>query len=140
MLFRAASTDDIPGIQFVRRAVRENRLSNPDLVTDQDCETYLSQRGKGWVCVVDQTVVGFSIVDLVDHNVWALFVLPEFEGQGIGKKLQQLMLDWYFSQTTETLWLGTEPKSRAAEFYRRNGWTQTGAQPNGELRFEMQAP
>jgi len=50
-------------------------------------------RGKGWVCKVDGEVVGFAIVDLKEHNIWALFLRPEFEGMGIGKELHRLMID-----------------------------------------------
>ena len=93
--------NDIRQIQVVRNAVKENRLSNPALVPDKDVEEYMTRRGKGWVCVVDDAVVGFSIVDMKDHNIWALFVHPGHEAKGIGKKLHGLMLNWYFEQTKE---------------------------------------
>ncbi|MDO8368077.1 MAG: GNAT family N-acetyltransferase, partial [Saprospiraceae bacterium] len=113
MLFRTANLADIPQIQIVRHSVRENTLSDPALVTDQDVAIFLSERGKGWVCEFEGQVIGFAIVDLQDHNIWALFLRPEFEKQGIGRRLQELMLDWYFEQTRETLWLGTAPGTRA---------------------------
>jgi GNAT superfamily N-acetyltransferase len=137
MIFREASLRDIPQIQIVRHTVRENVLSNPALVTDADCAEYLSERGKGWVCEADDHIVGFSIVDLVGNNVWALFLRPEFEGQGIGRQLHDRMLDWYFSKTQDTLWLGTEPGTRAEKFYRTAGWTEAGVHGRGEVRFEM---
>jgi GNAT superfamily N-acetyltransferase len=137
MIFREASLRDIPQIQIVRHTVRENVLSNPALVTDADCAEYLSERGKGWVCEADDHIVGFSIVDLVGNNVWALFLRPEFEGQGIGRQLHDRMLDWYFSKTQDTLWLGTEPGTRAEQFYRTAGWTEAGVHGKGEVRFEM---
>lgn len=137
MIFREASIADIPQIQIVRHAVKENRLSNPALVTDANCEDYIMRRGKGWVCIDNDIVVGFSIADRVDHNVWALFVHPDFEKQGIGRRLHDLLLDWYFSQTKETIWLSTDPNTRAFEFYNRVGWKQNGFQKNGEARFEM---
>ena len=40
--------------------------------------------GKGWVCEIENRIVGFAIVDVVAHNVWALFVQPGFDGIGIG--------------------------------------------------------
>lgn len=137
MIFREATIADIPQIQIVRNSVKENQLSNPALVTDADCEEFLTVRGKGWVCVDHNRVIGFSIADLKDHNVWALFLLPEYEKQGIGKQLHQLLLDWYFSQTTETIWLGTAPKTRAENFYRKAGWKEIGTHGKGEIKFEM---
>ena len=137
MFFREAEIKDIPAIQVVRHAVIENRLSDPGLVTDKDCEEYITIRGKGWVCESEGNIVGFAIADLFDHNIWALFVSPQFEKKGIGKNLQDLMLDWYFSQTRETVWLGTAPGTRAEKFYRSSGWTDKGMRPNGEIRFEL---
>src|SRR5690242_18549091 len=103
LIFREATVEDIPQIQVVRNAVLENRLSNPALVPDSDCEDYITVRGKGWVCIADNHVVGFSIVSITDRNVWALFVQPGFDKQGIGKILHDDMMDWYFNQTSETV-------------------------------------
>ncbi|RYE24816.1 MAG: GNAT family N-acetyltransferase [Sphingobacteriales bacterium] len=137
MLFREATLTDIPQMQVVRNSVKENALSNPALVTDNDYEIYLTEKGNGWVCIVDNTVVGFAIVDVQDNNVWALFVHPGFHKQGIGKQLHDMMLDWYFAQTKDTIWLSTAPNTRAAGFYTKAGWKQTGIYGKGELKFEM---
>ena len=64
-------------------------LSDPALVPDKDYETYMAKRGKGWVCVVEDKIIGFAFADLKDNNVWALFVKPEYEGKGIGKQLHE---------------------------------------------------
>ena len=136
MHFREAGLNDIAQIQVVRHAVKENILSDPALVTDADCADYLTRRGKGWVCEMDGKIVGFSIGDLKDHNVWALFIVPEAEGRGIGKKLMKLLLDWYFSQTEETIWLSTGQHTRAEQFYRQQGWKEAGFHGN-ERRFIM---
>ena len=137
MNFREALKADIPQIQIVRNSVKENVLSDPSLVSDKDCEEFITVRGKGWVCEINNMIVGFSIADLADHNVWALFVDPAYEGKGIGRELHRLMLDWYFSQTFHTLWLGTEPGSRAERFYRKAGWRHVGMHGKKELKFEM---
>jgi GNAT superfamily N-acetyltransferase len=137
MIFREASISDIPGIQIVRNSVKENQLSNPALVTDEDCEEFITNRGKGWVCEADHKIVGFAIADLKEKNIWALFVHPDYEGQGVGKKLLRIMLDWYFSQTQQTIWLGTAPNTRAELFYKRAGWKVVGTHGKGETKFEM---
>jgi GNAT superfamily N-acetyltransferase len=133
-----ATTADIPQIQFVRNAVKENRLSDPALVPDKDVEEYIHQRGKGWVFETEGTIVGFSIVSLQDKNVWALFVHPDQEGKGIGQQLHDVMMHWYFSQTQDTVWLSTAPGSRAEGFYRKNGWQATRISASGEIVFEME--
>src|SRR6201995_398983 len=139
MAFREASLQDIPQIQIVRHAVKENVLSDPGLVTDQDCAHYLVNRGKGWVCELDRKIIGFAIADLIDDNIWALFVDPNFEGRGIGRKLHEIMLDWYFSLGKMKVWLGTSPNTRAASFYKKAGWMETGIHFRSEIKFEMQS-
>ena len=137
MIFREALIADIPQIQVVRHSVKENMLSDPALVTDEDCVEFLTVRGKGWVCEVDNTIAGFAIADLKEHNIWALFLHPDFEGKGIGKELHRMMMDWYFSQTDNTVWLGTAPGTRAEEFYKQQGWKNVGTVNKGEVKFEM---
>lgn len=136
VVYRQAVSADIPQIQVVRHSVKENQLSDPSLVPDSDVEDYINRRGRGWVCEVDGKIVGFSIADLVDNNVWALFLHPDFEARGIGKKLHRLMMDWYFGQTKDTIWLGTAPASRAETFYRMQGWKEVGKHGD-EVKFEI---
>jgi len=112
-------------------------LSETDLVDESICESYLSERGKGWVCEMDGEIVGFAIADLKDNSIWALFIKPEYEKQGIGRQLHTIMLDWYFSKTQKTVWLGTNPNTRAELFYRKAGWKEVGTHGEDEIKFEM---
>lgn len=137
MHIREATISDIPQIQIIRNSVTENTLSDPGLVTDNDVETWITKRGKGWVCEWENQISGFAIGDLVDHNIWALFILPTFERKGIGRALHKTMLDWYFVQTPQTVWLSTSPGTRAERFYRKAGWKEVGIYGKGEIKFEM---
>lgn len=137
MIIREANIDDINQIQIVRNAVKENILSNPNLVTDEDCEAFITVRGKGWVAEIDQRIVGFAIADLQEKNIWALFLDPNFEKKGIGQQLHKIMLDWYFAQTKDTVWLSTDLNTRAEMFYRKAGWTEVGRIGKMEIKFEM---
>lgn len=137
MHFRQATLNDIPQIQVVRNSVKENMLYDAALVSDIDCEEFITRRGRGWVCTMDEQVVGFAIADLQEDNIWALFVHPAHEGKGIGKRLYQLMLDWYFAQGKTTVWLGTAPGTRAATFYKNAGLQQTCMHGSKEIIFEM---
>ena len=137
MTFRETQISDIGQMQVVRNSVKENMLSDPSLIPDKDVEEYITNRGKGWVCEIEGTIVGFAIADLIENNIWALFIHPDFEARGIGKKLHQIMIDWYFVQTNEKVWLGTAPNSRAEKFYRMQGWKEVGTHGKGEIKFEM---
>jgi GNAT superfamily N-acetyltransferase len=137
MIIREATTEDIPQIQIVRNSVKENMLSDPNLVTDADCMDFITSRGKGWVCEIDKQIIGFAIADLKENNIWALFLDPKFEGKGIGQLLHHTMLDWYFTQTKNTVWLGTAFDTRAEKFYRKAGWVEVGMHGSKEIKFEM---
>jgi GNAT superfamily N-acetyltransferase len=136
---RTAAVADIPAIQVVRNSVTENTLSDPALVPDSDVEDYIIRRGRGWVALVQGTIVGFSIVSVTDNNVWALFLDPGYEKAGIGRRLHDTMIDWYFSVTDKTIWLSTTPGTRAETFYRKAGWQEDGKYGKGEIKFIMTA-
>lgn len=137
MNFREATIEDIKTLHVVRMAVKENALSNPLVVTEADYINFLTTQGKGWLCEIDDSIIGFAIIDTMQNNIWALFVHPAFEKKGIGKKLQEIMLNWFFDKSDKTLWLGTTPNTRAEHFYRSSGWKDRGLRKNGEIRFEM---
>ena len=137
MIIRPAEIDDVKQIQIVRNSVTENTLADPNLVTDEDCINFITVKGKGWVCEMDNQIVGFAIVDLLNHNIWALFIDPNFEGKGIGQLLHNEMLDWYFEQTQKTVWLGTAFNTRAEHFYTKAGWKIVGKHGSDETKFEM---
>lgn len=139
MQFRQAEEKDIKALQIVRNAVKENILSNPALVTDEHVRDYITIRGRGWVCEIENVITGFAIADLQDENIWALFIHPDHEGKGIGKRLHHEMLDWYFNQNKNKVWLSTSPGTRAEKFYRNAGWRENGMYGKGEIKFEMTA-
>lgn len=120
----------------VRISVRENELSDPARVQAHDYEERLTRRGRGWVAETDGRICGFAIVDLEAREVWALFVEPRLEGQGIGRRLQQVMLDWIFAAGVEEVSLGTSVATRAERFYTAAGWRLI-QRADGEARFEM---
>ncbi|MEO1653215.1 MAG: GNAT family N-acetyltransferase [Bacteroidota bacterium] len=134
-IYREAQGKDIPQLIRIRASVRENILSDPSKVQLRDYEEYLNQRGKGWVCEWQGQVIGFAVVDLWEESIWALFIYPEFIGQGIGKGLHRRLLDWYFAQDKSQIWLCTDPHTRAEAFYRRQGWQEAGLQNQGEIRL-----
>ncbi len=137
MNIRTATVKDIPALSHVRLSVKENIINNPLLVTESDYVKYLTTNGKGWLCEIDNAVTGFAIIDTADNNIWALFVHPDYDKKGIGRKLHDNMLDWFFGQCNDDLWLSTSPETRAEQFYTKAGWRATGITKSDEIRFEM---
>ena len=122
MIFREATHADIPAMSEIRLLVKENVLSNPGRITRQIYEDYLGPLGKGWVCELDGTVVGFSYAACEDHSIWALFIHPDHEGNGIGSRLLKLATDWLFERGASRVILSTEVNTRADRFYAAQGW------------------
>jgi GNAT superfamily N-acetyltransferase len=139
VLLRVARRDDVPAIQRVRHAVRENRLVSR-VIGDDEVIDHLERLGRGWVVTVQGQVVAFAIGDASNANIWALFADPAHERRGYGRRLHDEMVAWMFAQGLASIWLTTEPATRAEGFYRRAGWRDCGIVASGERRFEMTRP
>jgi GNAT superfamily N-acetyltransferase len=138
-MLRQAEARDIVAIQRVRASVRENRLVST-VISDDDVRKAIEVTGRGWVVESDGEVVAFAIGNATDGNVWALFVHPDHERRGYGRRLLETMVAWLWSQGLERLWLTTQPGSRAEKFYTAAGWARAGLTSRREVRFELSAP
>jgi GNAT superfamily N-acetyltransferase len=134
---REAGADDVPAMNHLRLQVRENILSDPGLVTAEMVIDAISVSGRGWVFEENDQVLGFSIALVRDPSLWALFVLPGCEGRGIGNALHEAAVNWLWSQGAKSIWLSTDPETRAERFYRARGWRETGRLAKGEVRLEL---
>ena len=137
MAIRFATVEDIPQLQNIRSAVKENILNNPLLVSYNDYVSLITEGGRGWVHQHENSITGFAIVDIQKNNIWALFVHPDYEKQGIGRLLHDEMLSWYFKNLQQPLWLTTAAGTRAEQFYRLSGWEQIGINASNEIIFEI---
>ncbi len=63
----------------IRLAVRENRLSDPDRISENDYLPFVNA-GSAWVALTELGLVGFAALVAGEASVWALFVDPEAEG------------------------------------------------------------
>lgn len=137
---REASVADIPRLQQIRAAVRENQLRTPGRVTTADYEAHIHGRGRTWVAELAGQVLGFSSADGDTATIWALFVDPEHEGRGLGRLLLAPALAWLWARGAAEVGLDTAPGTRAERFYRAGGWTCTGTTRHGELTFSLRRP
>ena len=135
--FRQAVISDIPGIMEIRVRVRENILTDPSLVTTQLCEDYLHRLGRGWVAGVNEEIAGFSFAASADSSIWALFVLPGYEGRGVGGGLLKLAVDWLFEQGNQEITLSTEKGTRADRFYLHQGWQRREVKDDVEVYYSL---
>jgi len=133
---RPATRADVEAIQRVRGSVWENRLTSC-VISDAEVVEAIERTGRGWVVEVGSNVVAFAVGNAETGNIWALFVEPEHEGHGHGRRLHDTMVEWLWSRGLRRLWLSTEPGTRAERFYRAAGWRPQGTLPSGEVAFEL---
>jgi ribosomal protein S18 acetylase RimI-like enzyme len=138
-MIREMLPSDVPAAHRIRLRVRENQLSDPSVVTEQDYHDFMARDTMSWVHEKDGVISGFVMADVEKLNLWALFVAPEHEGKGIGKALHDEMLAHYFERC-DHLGLSTDPATRAAEFYRKAGYRSEGFTSSGEIIFALHRP
>jgi len=138
-VFREAAFDDIPHMTRIRLAVTENVLRDPARITPQMYADFLEEDGRGWVALVDGKIAAFSYANRIDGSIWALFVEPRFEGQGLGKQLLSLATDWLFSLGFRQVKLSTGTHTRAAQCYTRLGW-RLASSSAGDSVFVLDSP
>ena len=138
-VLRQAIAADIPAISIVRYAVRENTL-RPGIISDEDIRRELEDTGRGWVVEVDDRIVAFAIGNATNANIWALFVRPDAEHRGHGRRLHDEMVKWLWSRDLQRLWLETGADTRARGFYASLGWQYVADAPRGQVRLELRAP
>jgi GNAT superfamily N-acetyltransferase len=138
-VFREAAYNDIPHMTRIRLAVTENVLRDPSRITPQMYADFLEKDGRGWVALVDGKIVAFSYASKIDGSIWALFVDPRFEGQGLGKELLARASGWLFSLGFRRVTLSTGARTRAAQFYTQLGW-RPAPSSNDDVIFVLTAP
>lgn len=142
-IIRNAAEADVPAIFDVRTSVRENHLSVEQMaemgITVETIRQALREAPCIWVAEREGQVVGFSMGNAADGCVFAMFVRPQWEGHGIGRLLMARAEAFLFERHA-SIWLQTDPTSRAAGFYERLGWERTHKMQTGETRFQKLRP
>lgn len=136
---RQATRADIAAIHAVRMSVRENRLTR-SVITEGDYIEHLETVGRGWVIESAGEIVGVAVGNAQSGNIWGLFVHPDFERRGGGRRLLDTAVNWLWSQGLTHLWLTTGPATRAQRVYESAGWINAGMTEHGEIRFELNRP
>jgi ribosomal protein S18 acetylase RimI-like enzyme len=109
----------------VRTSVIENHLSREEMrqmgITESVVGDMVEKSLCAWVATENNKIIGFSMIFPDEGCLFAAFVLPEYEGKGIGRRLVMLAEQELF-QHHEIAWLETDKNSRAAKFYMQLGW------------------
>jgi ribosomal protein S18 acetylase RimI-like enzyme len=89
----------------------------------------LPKKVKYLVAESDGNVVGLcrSIVFDDFNELQAMYVMPEFQGQGIGKKLWEASLKFY-NPANQTIVHVADYNTKAIDFYKSLGFIETGEQ------------
>ncbi|GAB4469083.1 MAG: hypothetical protein OHK0037_27070 [Elainellaceae cyanobacterium] len=151
---RPAQPSDIDALFDIRTSVVENHQSREEIaalgITPESVAQMLDANCRAWVAEVNaeptenpdlpaHRLVGFAIANATEKTIFGLFVLPTYEGRGIGRSLLQAAENWLWSAGCEEIWLvtGNDPKLRAYGFYLHLGWTAVGVEAAGEFQGEM---
>ena len=129
MKYREIEFSDIPSIFEVRIATWHNDRAVEQMtewgITEGSVKSMLEIGShRGWLCEIKDRVVGFSMGNRENGEMWVVAVLKEFEAMGIGRELMSLVEGWLWSQGWSEIWLTTDPDElvRAVGFYRAIGW------------------
>ena len=123
-IYRKLEVSDLADVYEIRFSCTEN-IIHPHQIQYLLRETALKDigQGGGWMCLDGDVKVGFSMpIFAPEPMLAALFVRPEYQRRGIGKKLMGLAINWLKENKSESIILETDPGSYADEFYKRNGW------------------
>lgn len=131
--YRKAVPDDAAACIEIRGRTRENAFSEEQLnalgiTVDTWREGIRDGSAPGYVCCVDEAVVGYCFADRESGEILVLALLPAYERAGIGRRLLQLMVQELRAHGFTKLFLGcsTDPATRSYGFYRHLGWQSTG--------------
>ncbi|WP_033748312.1 GNAT family N-acetyltransferase [Pantoea sp. NGS-ED-1003] len=136
---RPAQLSDVESIFIVRTSVTENHLSREEMramgITESTVSNMIKEGLCAWVATNDYDVVGFSMISRERGSLFGLFVLPSYEGRGIGRRLTKIAEEELFKHH-DSAWLETDKNSRAAKFYMDLGWTKTTTLDGAFIRLE----
>lgn len=146
MKIRIADSADVSDMFRIRLSVNENSATVAELasygVTPESLPAMLSNQGRGWIAEVDGVARAFAMADANNATIFALFVEPGFEGRSIGLGLMNQAEQWLAEMGCCEIWLETDSNTqvRSNGFYRHTGWSESGIQPDGQVKFIKKLP
>ncbi|MEP5764962.1 MAG: GNAT family N-acetyltransferase [Halieaceae bacterium] len=131
--YRKAQPEDAHECLVLRSKTRQNAFSIAQLeaigVTHESWKQGIeSGELPGYVCLDDDTIVGYCFGEKQTGEIVVLATLPNYENLGIGKELLARVVCDFKKLGHKSLFLGCsdDPNSRSYGFYRHLGWRSTG--------------
>lgn len=132
--YRQAVPDDTPACIVLRGMTRENAFSVERLaevgVTLESWRASIADGSlPGHVATEGDRIVGYCFGERETGEIAVLALLPEHEGQGVGRTLLNLVVADFKGFGFARLFLScsADPASRSYGFYRHLGWRSTGS-------------
>lgn len=143
--YRPARGEDAAEFIRIRALTRENavsatRLRALGITVDSWAGDLRSGGVVGFVAWRGRRMLGYCCGDAASGEIVVLALLPEAEGQGIGRELLRLVVAALAQRGHARLFLGcsTDPDSRSYGFYRHLGWRSTGRRDRlGDEELEL---
>lgn len=141
-MIRPGGRSDMAEMTALRTSVVENHMSVGELaalgITPETVVADIeSGRRSCFLAEEGGVIVGFSMSDRRDGQVFALFTRPGFEGRGYGTRLLADALGWLIACGHREAWLTTAPGTRAERFYLRRGWRPAGTTAAGDVILRL---
>lgn len=131
--YRRALPDDTRACIVLRGMTRENAFSVERLaalgITLESWRAAIADGSlPGHVATADGRIVGYCFGERETGEIAVLALLPEHEGQGVGKALLNLVVADFKAFGFARLFLScsSDPAVRSYGFYRHLGWRSTG--------------
>ncbi|MGX1785467.1 N-acetyltransferase family protein [Bosea sp. NPDC055332] len=132
--YRRAIPEDTPACVVLRGRTRENAFSVERLaeagVTLESWRAAIADGSlPGHVATEDGRIVGYCFGERETGEIAVLALLPEHEGQGVGRTLLNLVVADFNEFGLARLFLScsSDPAVRSYGFYRHLGWRSTGS-------------
>ena len=141
IVIRTATLDDIDTLFAIRTSVVQNHLSREQMtalgITPLGLAQSIREATCVWIAEVEGQPAAFSMVDLDAGEVFAMFVLPAYEGRGLGRRLMAVAEAALFEHH-DTLYLITDGRDsiRANGFYQRLCWSVVDRVDGDDVRYE----
>lgn len=129
--YRQATPEDSANCIAIRtreNAFSEEQLKQLGITTETWAEGVSRGQFHGYVYLIDNEIIGYCFADSDSAEIIVLALLPDYEEQGIGKTLLQMVVEDFKARGFNKLLLSCSknPHTRSYGFYRHLGWTSTG--------------